>query len=139
MTIPDEYREFLENHRLCIVGVDQPSGPPALSPVYYVLDSDDIVISTTSSRAKAKAVRRNPEVTLCVLGEGSPFPYLTVFGRGTVTTEDAVDVMARIGEVMFGRPVPDEMRPELEKRADEEGRVVLRVTPERYFTTRLEG
>jgi hypothetical protein len=39
--------------------------------------------------------------------------------------------MARVGEVIAGRPVPPEARAALEARARQEGRVVLRVTPER--------
>jgi len=129
---PEERRAFLESHRLCVVGYGREGRPPALSPVYYALDGDDIVISTTASRAKAKAVRRRPQVTLCVLGEAPPFPYLTVYGRGRIEEDGAVDAMMRIGEKMSGRPVPESARPAVEERARQEGRVVLRVTPESY-------
>ena len=55
--IPKERREFLEQHRLAIVGVPRKAGPPHMSPVYYVVDGDEIVISTTASRFKGRAVR----------------------------------------------------------------------------------
>jgi PPOX class probable F420-dependent enzyme len=129
---PEERRQFLETHRLAVVGIPR-EGPPALTPVYYALDGDEIIISTTATRVKAKAVRKDPRITLCVLGEESPFPYLTVYGQGRIETEGAVDVMARIGEKMTGRPVPDSARPALEERAQREQRVVLRVTPEGYY------
>ena len=41
------------------------------------MDGDDLLISTTATRAKAKAVRRDARVTVCVIGEQPPFPYLT--------------------------------------------------------------
>jgi hypothetical protein len=41
--------------------------------------------------------------------------------------------MARVGEKMYGRPVGPEMRPMLEERAEKEGRIVLRITPESYY------
>jgi PPOX class probable F420-dependent enzyme len=130
MTMTSENRKaILSDHRLCVVGYDRKGGPPALSPVYYVLDGDDLLISTTATRAKAKAIRRNPEVSLCVLGEEMPHPYLTVYGKGRIETEGAVDLMMRIGEKMLGRPIPETARPTLEDRAREEHRVVLRVTP----------
>ena len=126
-----EQREFLEQHRLVIVGLPG-KGAPSLTPVYYALDGDDIVISTTAARYKAKAVRRNPDVALCVLGEQQPFPYMTVYGHGTIEEQGAVDVMMKVGERMTGNPIPEAARPAVEQRAKDEGRVVLRVRIERF-------
>jgi PPOX class probable F420-dependent enzyme len=131
-----EQRDFLERNRLCIVGIERSSGPPHLSPVYYALDGDDIIISTTASRWKAGAVRRHPDVSLCILGEQQPFPYVLVYGKGTIEEEGAVDVMMNIGARMTGNPVPESMRSGIEERARNEGRVVLRVKPTRIVSTR---
>ncbi len=130
---PEERTAFLSEHRLAIVGAVRVDAPPQLSPVYYVMDGDDLLISTTATRAKARVVRRDPRVSVCVLGEQSPFPYLTVYGRGRIETDGAVDVMMAIGGAMTGSPLPDSARPAIEERAKREGRVVLRVTPESYF------
>jgi len=129
---PEERRRFLEEHRLCVVAYGRGAGPPALSPVYYALDGDDLLISTTRSRAKAKAIMRNPDVSVCVLGEQMPFPYLTVYGHGTIEEDGAADVMRKVGERMTGNPIPEAALPAIEKRAREEGRVVLRVRPTGY-------
>ncbi|HEY7802612.1 MAG TPA: TIGR03618 family F420-dependent PPOX class oxidoreductase [Dehalococcoidia bacterium] len=135
MIMTDEQRQFLATHRLCVLGVLAKSGPPLLSPVYYVLDGDDILISTTETRAKTPAVRRNSAVTVCVLGEAPPFPYLTVFGHGRIETEGAAGLMMRVGAVMTGAPVPESARAAVEQRAAEEQRIVLRITPERIAGT----
>lgn len=132
--IPKEHREFLESHRLAVIAVQRDGTPPSLSPVYYVVDGDDIVISTTATRLKGKAPRRNPDVVLCVLGEEFPFPYLTVYGKARIEEQGAADVMARVAEKMFGAPITTEMMPTIAQRAAEEQRVVLRVTPERFST-----
>ncbi len=130
-----QQRGFLNTHRLCVVGVERQKGPPSLSPVYYVMDGDDLLISTTAARAKAKLVRRNPAVTVCVLGEELPFPYLTVFGAGRIEEDGAADLMARVGEAISGRTLTAEARTALEERARQEGRVVLRVTPVAFVAT----
>jgi PPOX class probable F420-dependent enzyme len=129
---PDERAKFLAEHRLCIVGYARRDGPPAMTPVYYAVDGDEIIISTTRSRAKAKAIARDGHVSVCIIGEAPPFPYLTIYGRGRIEDAGAVDTMMKVGEKMTGNPIPDAARPELEKRAQDEGRVVLRVTPEGY-------
>lgn len=128
--ISNEQRDFLQNNRLCIVGFDRRGKPPHMSPVYYAMDGDEIVISTTASRYKAKAIKRNAQVSLCVLGEQPPFPYLLVSGNGVVEEDGAVETMMKIGERMTGNPVPESARPAVEERARTEGRVVLRVRPE---------
>jgi hypothetical protein len=48
-------------------------------------------------------------------------------------------VMLRVGELMRGRPATDEERVATEQRAVAEGRVVLRVTPERAVSTPPRG
>ena len=73
----EERKAFLSEQRLAIVGVERADAPPQLSPVYYVMDGDDLLISTTATRAKSKAIRLNARVSVCVLGEQQPFPYLT--------------------------------------------------------------
>jgi PPOX class probable F420-dependent enzyme len=128
--ITAEQREFLESNRLCILGYARKDGPPALSPVYYYLDGDDIVISTTALRAKGRAGRRNTPMSVCVIGEQSPFPYLTVYGSSRVEETGAVDAMMRIGEKMTGAPISEASRPAIEQRARDEGRLVLRITAE---------
>lgn len=132
MKIPEEYRPFLEAKRLAVVAVQRPGRPPALTPVYYVVDGDDLLVSTTKRRFKGRVVPESPDVVLCVLGEEFPFPYLTVHGKGRIEEEGAAPLMARIGEVMFQRTFGEDMMPAIEQRAAEEQRVVLRVTPERF-------
>ena len=130
---PEQRKLFLAENRYCLVGYNRGDGPPALSPVYYVMDGDDLLISTQAGRAKGKVLLRRPEVSVCVLGEKHPTPpYVTIYGRASIEHEGAVNLMMRIGEKMTGSPVPEAIRPALEQRARDEERVVLRVTPEAY-------
>ena len=130
---PEERRQFLESHRLAVLGVERAGKPPHLSPVYYALDGDEILVSVTETRVKTALIRRAGRLTLCVLHEEFPFPYLRVEGRGQIVAEGAADVMMLIGGKMQGRDLPDSMRPAIEERARNEQRVVLRVTPESYY------
>lgn len=130
---PEERKAFLREHRLAVVGVERREAAPQLSPVYYVMDGDDLLISTTATRAKAKVVRRTSRVSVCVLGERRPFPYLTLYGRGRIEVEGAVEVMVAVTEKMTRRPLAESARPALKERARREQRVVLRVTPESFF------
>ena len=131
--IPAHHREFVNNSRLCVLSWNRSDasaeGPPQ-TPVFYVTDGDDVLVSITEDRAKTKALRRNPAISVCVLGEEMPFPYVTLFGTARVEQEQAFEVMAKVVESM-GRPLDDERRAALKERAEREHRVVLRVTPQR--------
>jgi len=131
--IPDHHRDFVNRNRLCVLGWNRSGssseGPP-LTPVFYVTDGDDVVISITEDRAKTRALRRDPAISVCVLGEEMPYPYVTLFGDARIEQEQAFEVMARVVESM-GRPLDDARRQALKERAEREQRVVLRVTPQR--------
>ena len=129
-----ERREFVRSHRTAIFGYGRRDHGPAMTVVYYVMDGDDMLVSTMAERAKAKAVARNPRVSLCVLDEKWPPTYLLVYGTARIVTdfEAVVDLGMRIMGLMAQQPIPDSYRPHLGERARREKRIMLRVTP--YMT-----
>jgi PPOX class probable F420-dependent enzyme len=133
--IPEEHRQFLESHSFCVAGYSRKKGPPSLSPVYYWVDGDEIVFSTTKTRGKGRAAARGDDISLCILDTNPPFPYLLVYGKASVDEAGAVDAMMKIGAIMQGRELPDAARPALEERAKNEGRIAVRVTPTDFFKT----
>jgi PPOX class probable F420-dependent enzyme len=126
-----ERREFVRKHRTAVFGYNRRSEGPAQSLVYYVMDGDEILVSTMAARAKANAVERLGKVSLCVLDEQWPPSYLVVYCRARLEREPrcVVDVMMRIAGVMAGKPMPETVRPLVEEGARREGRVVVRLTP----------
>src|SRR4029077_5712704 len=96
---PEERRAFVRDHRTAIFGYNRVSDGPAMSIVYYVIDEDDtILVSTMSERAKAKAIARNPKVSMCVLDEQWPPTYLQVYCCAEIDTDEerTVDLMMAI-------------------------------------------
>src|SRR3979409_2691262 len=100
----EERREFVATHRTAVFGFGRKSHGPAMSIVYYVMDGDDILVSTMAERGKAKAIARNPKVSLAVLDEQWPPTYLLVYGDARLETEieSVTDVCFRIAGVMAG-------------------------------------
>src|SRR5262244_1770577 len=104
-----ERRAFVELHRTCIFAFQRKHGPPSMSVVYYVMDRNDLLISTMVARAKAKAVARTREASVCVLDEKWPLTYLQLYGPAAVEDDfgATVDVMIRVAAIMSGQPLPD--------------------------------
>ena len=127
-----ERRKFVAQHRTCVFAFQRKQGPPSMSVVYYVMDGEDLLISTMAARAKAKAVRRTREASVCVLDEQWPLTYLQLYGPAGVEEDFkvTVDVMVKVAQIMSGQPLPDAARPIVEAKAREERRVVIRLQPQ---------
>src|SRR5260370_19708731 len=133
----EQRKEFVAKHRTAMFGFGRKRHGPAMSIVYYVMDSGDILVSTMAERGKAKAVARNPKVSLAILDEQWPPTYLLVYGDARLATEiDSVtDLMMKIAGVMSGEPVPEDGRPALRGAPTGDTPVVLPLTPPRLSPT----
>jgi PPOX class probable F420-dependent enzyme len=135
---PEERRQFVRDHRLAIFGYNRRKHGPAMTAVYYVMNGDnEILVSTMADRAKAKVVRQDERVSLCVLDENWPLTYIQVYGHARLDDdfETATSVLHRVLGVMAGQPMPDSSRPDVERMVRDEKRVVVRITPYATFET----
>ena len=130
---------FVHSHRTAVFGFNRKNDGPAMSVVYYLMDGDDILVSTMEGRGKARSVRRNPRVSLCVLDEKWPLTYLQVYGDATIDAtvntdlEKVTDLLMRILGLMAGEPMPESVREQTRQMALTERRVQLRVRPYATF------
>ncbi|HEY6481618.1 MAG TPA: TIGR03618 family F420-dependent PPOX class oxidoreductase, partial [Streptosporangiaceae bacterium] len=133
----EQRRQFVRDHRTCVFGYGRKEFGPAMTIVYYVMDGDDLLVSTMAGRAKTAAVERNPQVSVCVLDESWPVTYVQVYGTAVVDRDPrhGADLLVKVVELMAGQPVPPERRPQVEQMARDEERLVIRVTPHSTFAT----
>jgi len=134
---PSERRAFVLTHRTCIFGYGRRTDGPAMSVVYYVpTDDDALLVSTMAGRSKARAVARDPKVSLCVLDEHWPFSYLQVYAEASVERDNdlVVDVMMAVAARMSGEELPESARPVVAAMAADEERVVVRCRPYATFS-----
>jgi hypothetical protein len=108
-----------------------------MTVVYYVMDGEDLLVSTMAERGKAKAVDHDGRVSLCILDESWPLSYLQVYGKAVVERDPdlATDVLTRVIGLMAGEEVPASRRPQIAQMAQDEQRVVIRVRPYATFET----
>ncbi|MFT5488319.1 MAG: nitroimidazol reductase NimA-like FMN-containing flavoprotein [Paracoccaceae bacterium] len=130
-----ERREFVRTHRTCVFGYPRKAHGPSMSCVYYVMDGEDILVSSMLGRAKPKAVARDDRVSLCVLDENWPPTYITVYGNAVVEEVGGDDLLIAICELMAEQPMPEDEREKLRNLAIEEQRCVIRIKPESTFET----
>ena len=130
-----ERREFVRTHRTCVFGYSRKAHGPSMSCVYYVMDGEDILVSSMLGRSKPKAVTRDGRVSLCVLDENWPPTYITVYGNAVIEEEGGDDLLIATCELMAEQPMPDDEREKQRKLAIEEQRCVISIELEPTFGT----
>src|SRR4029078_11231608 len=95
MALPADpfWRDFIgampaRTAKLASVAAD---GSPRVTPVWVVLDGDELVFTTDETSAKARAIKRDSRVAMCFDDERPPFSYVIVLGEAELS--DDIDVM----------------------------------------------
>ncbi|MDP9382293.1 MAG: PPOX class F420-dependent oxidoreductase [Chloroflexota bacterium] len=124
--------EYLrENHR-GVLTTQRRDGRPQLSNVAYLYDAEDgkVKISVTEDRAKTRNVRRDPRVSMLVLGPNW-YEYVVVEGMGSILDQNPVPELRRVYEGISGGPHPNWQ--EFDEAMVRDRRVVLSIAIERMY------
>ena len=107
-----EARSFLAaGTRTAKLATVRPDGRPHVVPVWFCLDGDLLVFSTSSATVKARNLRSNPRVALTVDEQVPPFAYVSVDGVATCLPrpDDLLSWTTRIARRYVGNERADEV------------------------------
>jgi PPOX class probable F420-dependent enzyme len=90
----EEIDAFLAAPRHALVAVEGEDGAPLLSPVWYAYEGGRLYISCFSNSAKARALRRNPRIAICVDGAHPDARFVSLYGRATLLDGDGPELEA---------------------------------------------
>jgi PPOX class probable F420-dependent enzyme len=83
-----ERREFLSaGTRTAKVAVMRKNGAPHVVPIWFVLDGDDVIFTTSETTVKGKAILRDARVALCVDDENPPFSFVSIAAVPSIETK----------------------------------------------------
>ena len=71
-------------------------GTPHVTPVWHMVDGDELVIAVDARTVKARNVLANPNVALCVAADASPQPWVLVEGAASLTEDGAVEFVRAV-------------------------------------------
>lgn len=127
---PDECRAFLvaqaHTGKLATVRED---GSPHVVPIWFDLDGETIVFTTGESVVKARNIRRDARVSLCVDDERPPFQYVRV--DGTATFSDDMEQLRYWATRIAGRYMGADLAEAYGKRNAVVGELLVRIIPTR--------
>jgi PPOX class probable F420-dependent enzyme len=123
-------RDFIRANHHAVMATRRADGRVQLSPVACGVDGDDnVVVSTRETAMKAKNLRRDPTVSLCVISDGFYGEWVQVDGRATIVSlPDAMEGLIDYYRSISGEhPDWDDYRAAMEQ----ERRVLVRIGLER--------
>lgn len=103
--IPESHMDLLkdETRAFAFLGTQMANGAPQVTPVWFNLSGDYILINSAAGRLKDINMRARHAVTLCISDPKDPYRYLQI--RGTVvdiTEEGAKDHIDTLAEKYTG-------------------------------------
>jgi PPOX class probable F420-dependent enzyme len=66
-------------------------GSPQVTPVWFSIDGEYILINTAKKRVKDRNMRVRPQVALCIQDPSNPYRYLQIHGCVKEFTIDGAD------------------------------------------------
>ena len=101
-------------------------GRPHIVPVWFEMDGDMLIFTTGETTVKARNMRHDARVSLCVDDEMPPFSYLVVEGTA-VLTED-LEALKYWAKKIGGRYMGEARAEEYGQRNGVPGELLVRVT-----------
>jgi PPOX class probable F420-dependent enzyme len=126
----DEAREVLTSGtRTGKVGWIAPDGRPLVTPVWFLLDGDDVLFTTGADSSKGRYLRRDPRLVLCVDVEEPPYGFVQV--QGTATVHEDLDELLAVATALGKRYMGADRAEAFGKRNAVPGELLVRLRPTR--------
>ena len=126
----EEWHRFVSSGTLTgKLGVVRADGRPHVVPIWFVLDDDGCLrLTTARDGLKAKAIRRDPRVVLCVDDQAPPYSFVKI--DATAELSDDHDELLRVATACGARYIGPEQAEDFGRRnaVPEEVLVTLRPT-----------
>ncbi|MCL5428236.1 MAG: PPOX class F420-dependent oxidoreductase [Chloroflexi bacterium] len=89
-SIPAEFLDLLkdETKSFAILGTLMPNGSPQVTPVWFNVEGEYILINTAKGRQKDRNMRARPQVAMTILDPKLPYRYLQIRGEVVEFTEE---------------------------------------------------
>ncbi|HSB02999.1 MAG TPA: PPOX class F420-dependent oxidoreductase [Anaerolineales bacterium] len=93
MNFPEEFLDLLKNETKAFLylGTVMSDGSPQVTPVWFSMDGEEILINTAEGRAKDRNMKARPKVAMTVQDPKDPYRYLGVRGEVVSYTREGAD------------------------------------------------
>ena len=82
-----ELDRFLRGRHVAVLATYAADGTAVLTPIWYLYENGALLMRTAPESAKARNIRRNPKVSVCVQDERPPYKSVTIYGTAELRPE----------------------------------------------------
>jgi PPOX class probable F420-dependent enzyme len=88
--LPPELEEFLAQPNPSVIATLQPDGAPHTAATWYLWENGRVLVNMDATRKRLEHIRRDPRVSLTVVGRGDAwYRHVTLRGRVASLEDDA--------------------------------------------------
>jgi PPOX class probable F420-dependent enzyme len=127
-TLSNDQAKLFADKNFAVVATVNPDGSPQSSVVWVDWDGESVIFNTTRPRAKGRNLERDPRVSVTVFDGENPYRYVEVAGAVELDDEGAGDHINELSHKYTGQDYA----------ASREGRVIVRLRPERVHAMGVE-
>ena len=121
-----EWRDFVSaGTRTGKAAVVKADGTPHVTPIWFLLDGDDLVFTTHESGVKGKALRRDPRISISVDDQTPPYSFVSLWGEASLS--EGLDEVRRWATLLGGRYIGADRAEEYGARNGVPGEYLVRV------------
>ena len=102
-------------------------GRPHVAPIWFIVEDGEILFNTAAGTGKARAMQRNPSISLVVDVEEPPYSFVKV--DGTVDMTEDLDEVRRVATIVGGRYMGADQAEAFGARNGVPGECVVRLRP----------
>jgi len=103
--VPQELDEFLAQPNPSVIGSLDPDGSPHTAATWYVWDDGRVLVNMADTRKRLDHMRRDPRVSLTVLGKDVWYQQVTLRGRVVeIADDDDLVGIDRLSQHYTGEP-----------------------------------
>lgn len=126
----DEIRDFLlKGTYTGKLGTINKDGTPHVVPIWYTVDEqDNIIFNTGGESVKAKNIRRNNRVRLCVDDQTPLFSFVIIDGIAQIERDESSEIY-KWAKIIAARYMGDDKSEAYGRRNSGEGEVLVRIKP----------
>jgi PPOX class probable F420-dependent enzyme len=128
----DEIRDFLlKGTYTGKLGTINKDGTPHVVPIWYTVDEqDNIIFNTGGESVKAKNIRRNNRVRLCVDDQTPLFSFVIIDGIAQIERNESSEIY-KWAKIIAARYMGDDKSEAYGRRNSGEGEVLVKIIPTR--------
>jgi len=133
MPLDEDVARLAKGKNLATVVTLMPSGQPQALLTWVDADDEHVLVNTEPQRQRARNVRRDPRITVLIHSSDNGYDWAEVRGHvvETVTGDEARNHIDELARKYTGQDYAAPIGPE--------GRVILKVVPDKVNTPRLLG